>query len=196
MEAKSGTEPVVLLARAWRLAAERHAAQRRKGAAQEPYVNHLAEVAELVALATEGRDAALVAAAVLHDTVEDTPTTAAELTALFGADVASLVLEVTDDKSLPKQRRKQLQVESAPTKSARAKMIKLADKTSNLRAIASSPPTHWSLARRREYLAWARQVVAGLRGANGWLEASFAEAAAALEASLAAAAAGPRGPAA
>src|ERR1700684_4054477 len=101
---------VLLISRAWHFAAQRHATQRRKGKAQEPYVNHLAEVAELVATATEGQDANLVAEAVLHDTVEDTATSPAELTSVFNADIASLVTEVTDDKSLAKEMRKKLQV--------------------------------------------------------------------------------------
>ena len=174
----------MLLARAFRFAAERHAGQRRKGAAGEPYVNHLAEVAELVAEATGGRDPQLVAAALLHDTVEDTDTTHAELVERFGADVAGLVAEVTDDKSLPKAERKRLQVAHAPSRSARAKILKLADKTSNLRALAASPPADWPPDRRRAYVEWGREVVAGLRGACLELERLFDEAAAAADRSL------------
>ena len=179
------TNDIELLAKAWRVAAERHVHQRRKGESQEPYVNHLAEVADLVAHATSGRDAQLVAAAVLHDTIEDTDLSREELASQFGEDVAGLVLEVTDDKALPKQNRKRLQVEHAPHISARAKVLKLADKTSNIRALENSPPRDWPLARKREYLAWARSVVDGLRGANPWLEGQFSEAAARLEALLA-----------
>jgi GTP diphosphokinase / guanosine-3',5'-bis(diphosphate) 3'-diphosphatase len=168
---------ILLISRAWNFAAQRHTTQRRKGKAQEPYINHLAEVAELVATATNGRDANLVAAAVLHDTVEDTATLPAELTSVFNADVAGLVAEVTDDKSLDKAVRKKLQVEHATAKSERAKLIKLADKTSNLRALVKSPPGDWSLQRRREYLDWALDVAKGLRGVNPWLEAQFGEAA-------------------
>jgi guanosine-3',5'-bis(diphosphate) 3'-pyrophosphohydrolase len=175
---------ILLIARAWNFSADRHAKQRRKGDAQEPYVNHLAEVAELVATATEGRDANLVAAAVLHDTVEDTATLPGELASIFNADVAELVAEVTDDKRLDKAERKRLQVEHALAKTARAKVLKLADKTSNLRSLVKSPPTDWSLERRREYLAWAKEVVQGLRGTNAWLEARFDEAAEQLERSL------------
>ena len=168
---------ILLIARAWNFSAERHAKQKRKGDAQEPYVNHLAEVAELVATATEGRDANLVAAAVLHDTVEDTATLPGELASIFNADVADLVSEVTDDKRIDKAERKRLQVEHAAAKTARAKIRKLADKTSNLRSLAKSPPADWSLERKREYLAWAREVVQGLRGTNAWLETRFDEAA-------------------
>jgi (p)ppGpp synthase/HD superfamily hydrolase len=158
--------------------------QRRKGEAAEPVVNHLAEVADLVARATDGADADLIVAAVLHDTVEDTATTFEELAGRFGGRVASLVAEVTDDKTLPLSERKRLQVENAAHASHGAKVIKIADKTSNLRAMALSPPRNWSEARRAEYLNWGRQVVANCRGANRWLEAKFDDAAAALEASL------------
>jgi (p)ppGpp synthase/HD superfamily hydrolase len=125
---------------ATRFAAERHAFQKRKGLAGEPYVNHLIEVAELIAGATDAPDTNLVMAGLLHDTIEDTGVTANELVQRFGEDVAGLVIEVTDDKSLPKQRRKALQVETAPLKSQRAQTLKLADKISNLRAIMASPP--------------------------------------------------------
>ena len=91
----------------------------------------------------------------LHDTVEDTATLPAELAAVFNADVPSLVLEVTDDKSLDRDMRKKLQVEHAAAKSNRAKLIKLADKTSNLRSLVKSPPDDWDVRRRREYLDWA-----------------------------------------
>ena len=175
---------ILLIARAWNFAAERHAKQKRKGDAQEPYVNHLAEVAELVATATDGRDANLVAAAVLHDTVEDTATLSGELASIFNADIAELVSEVTDDKRLDKAERKRLQVEHAATKSPRAKILKLADKTSNLRSLVKSPPADWSLERKRDYLDWAKAVVKGLRGTNTWLEARFDEAAEQLERSL------------
>jgi GTP diphosphokinase / guanosine-3',5'-bis(diphosphate) 3'-diphosphatase len=168
---------IIRLARAWRVAAERHVDQRRKGEKADPYVNHLAEVAELVAEATRGDDPHLVAAAVLHDTIEDTGLTQAELTDQFGADVAGLVAEVTDDKALPKDERKKHQIDHAPQMSPRAKLLKLADKTSNLRSIANSPPADWALERKQRYLQWARDVVAGLRGANAWLEGQFDEAA-------------------
>jgi (p)ppGpp synthase/HD superfamily hydrolase len=167
---------IILITRAWNFAAARHSGQRRKGQAQEPYINHLSEVAELVAFATAGSDANLVAAAILHDTVEDTPTLSAELVKAFNEDVASLVAEVTDDKNHLKRVRKRHQVVSAPGKSSRAKLLKLADKTSNLRSLAKSPPTDWSVRRRREYLKWALAVAAGLRGENLWLEAQFDEA--------------------
>jgi GTP diphosphokinase / guanosine-3',5'-bis(diphosphate) 3'-diphosphatase len=156
-----------------RFAAEKHAQQKRKGAMGEPYFNHLLEVAELIAASSDDVDVELMMAAFLHDTVEDTGVTLQELEERFGKDVASLVSEVTDDKSLPKETRKTLQVQNAHKKSKRAQAIKLADKISNLRAILASPPVGWSLERRREYFEWARQVVSGLTDANPFLKAEF-----------------------
>lgn len=161
------------LTRAFDFAARKHAGQRRKGSGQEPYINHLAEVAALVAEATGGLDPVVVLAAILHDTVEDTGTQPEEIERLFGAEVLSVVLEVTDDKSLPEARRKALQVESAAGKSARARLLKIADKTSNLRSLAHSPPRDWSGDRRRRYVAWAREVVDRCRGVSPALEAVF-----------------------
>jgi (p)ppGpp synthase/HD superfamily hydrolase len=170
------------LVRAYHFAATRHVNQRRKGETAEPYINHLTEVADLVAEATVGADLDLIIAAVLHDTVEDTATTTGELEHLFGARVAGLVAEMTDDKSLPKAERKRQQVEHARHASPEAKTIKLADKTANLRALANSPPSSWTQARRTEYLRWAREVIAGCRGVNPGLEDEFDLAANALEA--------------
>jgi HD domain len=176
-----GTGMVLRLTLAYAFAAEQHRDQRRKGDAAEPYINHVIEVAQLAAEATGGRDIDLVIAAVLHDVVEDTPASFADLESRFGSDVAGLVRECTDDASLPKAERKRLQVVSAPGKSARAKIIKLADKTSNLRALVESPPSAWPVDRRLGYVAWARDVAGGLEGVNPWLEAQFAAAADAAE---------------
>lgn len=171
-EAKFNTD-ILQLARALDFAARMHEGQRRKGEAAEPYINHLAEVSRLLAEATDGTDAKLVVAGLLHDTLEDTDTTREELEEEFGSDVAALVVEVTDDKSLPKAERKNLQVEIAPTKSKRAQMIKIADKISNLSAILQSPPTDWSKERKLEYFEWAGRVVEGCRGCNIFLETLF-----------------------
>ncbi len=154
-------------------AAEKHALQKRKGAAGEPYVNHLLEVAELVSSALTEPDPNLVMAALLHDTVEDTGVTREQLIECFSLDVATLVMECTDDKSLPKAERKRLQIEHAPKISARAQVIKLADKISNLRSILYSPPADWDLERRRQYFEWARQVVAALSHPNPTLLTEF-----------------------
>jgi (p)ppGpp synthase/HD superfamily hydrolase len=170
---------ILTLTDAYHFAAAKHVGHRRKGEAEEPYVNHLTEVADLVARATAGADVDAIVAAVLHDTVEDTDTTLAELADQFGPRVAALVAEVTDDKTLPKADRKRLQIEHAANASHGAKIIKLADKTSNLRALSHSPPRGWPPARCAEYLAWSAEVVSRCRGASPWLEAQFDEAAAA-----------------
>ncbi len=164
---------IVGVTRALDFAARKHAHQRRKGIRAEPYVNHLTEVALLLAEASEGRDPGLVMAGLLHDTIEDTETTAEEIAAQFGAEVAAVVLEVTDDKNLPKAERKAAQVAHAPHISRPAQLVKLADKTCNLRDVAASPPVGWSLERRREYFDWAKRVVDGMRGAHPGLEAVF-----------------------
>ena len=164
------------LTRAYHFAAVRHLGQRRKGKAGEPYINHLTEVADLVAAATGGGDIDVVIAAVLHDVLEDTPTTPAELAAAFGVRVAGIVAEVTDDAALPKSERKRLQIEHAPHISPEAKTIKLADKTANLRSIAKSPPADWNAERIADYITWAIAVVDGCRGTNAELEEMFEEA--------------------
>ena len=166
-------------------AARWHVHQRRKGAAQEPYINHLLEVATLVAEATGGNDPNLVIAALLHDAIEDCEVPRELIAKTFGTEVADLVAEVTDDKSLPKERRKEMQVETAHKKSPRAKVLKLADKTSNLRALATSPAPDWSVRRKINYISWARKVVAGLRGTNDIREKQFDAAAQAAELSVA-----------
>jgi len=154
-------------------AARKHSAQKRKGADEQPYVNHVLEVANLLANVGKIEDYDVLIAAVLHDTIEDTATTAEEIAKLFGANVCKYVLEVTDDKSLPKARRKQLQIEHAPHLSNGAKYIKLGDKISNIRDVTENPPDGWSSERRLEYINWGEKVIDGLRGVNPPLENYF-----------------------
>jgi guanosine-3',5'-bis(diphosphate) 3'-pyrophosphohydrolase len=167
---------ICLVSEAADLAARRHAGQQRKGRGDEPYINHLAEVANLLAFATDGSDAELVAAAWLHDTIEDTQTTREELAGKFGERVAALVAEVTDDMNLPKAQRRQKQVEDAPHKSPGAKLIKIADKISNIRARTQQTPSKDERDDLIDYVNWAEKVVAGCRGANAGLDAEFDEA--------------------
>jgi (p)ppGpp synthase/HD superfamily hydrolase len=174
----------LLVLKAADAAARWHVHHRRKGPAEEPYINHLLEVAMLVAEATGASDTNLVIAALLHDAIEDAEVPRELISRTFGEDVASIVAEVTDDKSLPKAERKRKQIEAAAGNSVRAKMLKLADKTSNLWAIAGSPPADWSVKRRIEYVQWARKVAAGLRGVSPKLEEQFDEAARAAERSF------------
>ena len=161
--------------RAAHFAADKHRDQRRKNRESSPYINHPIEVAETLARVGEVSDLAALQAALLHDTIEDTETTAAELEQAFGPEVRDLVLEVTDDKSLRKPERKRAQIDHAPDLSDRAKMIKLADKICNVGDMLHAPPADWSLQRKLEYLSWSEAVVAGCRGANAALEARFDE---------------------
>ncbi len=170
---------IALVSRAADFAARAHVDQKRKGAKGEPYLNHLAEVALL--LADAGADAALVAAGWLHDTMEDCGVTAETLRDAFGPDVASLVADVTDDKALERSERKRAQIAQAAAKCDRAKCLKIADKTSNLRALKVTPPEGWSPTRIDEYIAWASNVVAQCRGINPHLERDFDAAAADLQ---------------
>jgi guanosine-3',5'-bis(diphosphate) 3'-pyrophosphohydrolase len=163
---------IALILHATAFAADKHRNQRRKDAEASPYINHPVALANLLAQAGIG-DATVLAAALLHDTIEDTDATPEELIATFGAEIAAVVLELTDDKSLPKAERKRLQIEHAADLSSAAKLVKLADKICNLRDMSDSPPKDWSLERKREYFDWARRVVAGLRGTHARLEQLF-----------------------
>jgi GTP diphosphokinase / guanosine-3',5'-bis(diphosphate) 3'-diphosphatase len=162
-----------LIIMALAFAAERHKDQRRKGADASPYVNHPIALANV--LANEGGivNNDVLCAAILHDTIEDTETTEQELREIFGDKITSIVLEITDNKNLPKEVRKQLQIDHAPHVSIEAKLVKLADKICNLRDIINSPPQDWSLQRKQEYFKWADDVVAGMRGTNSKLEKIF-----------------------
>jgi len=163
------------LTKAISFAAKKHTDQKRKGADNHPYINHPLEVLNLLTNVGGVEDFDVLIAAVLHDTIEDTETTREEITGLFGAAVCGMVLELTDDKSLPKAERKRLQIEHAPHISLGARQIKLCDKISNIGDILENPPDGWSEKRRREYVEWGENVVAGLRGANARLEKCFDE---------------------
>ncbi len=165
--------PLRLVSEAAELAARRHNGMARKGRVNEPYINHLAEVANLLSAATEGADAELVAAGWLHDSIEDTATTREELAQKFSERVASLVVECTDDMSLPKAERRRLQVVNAPHKSPGAKLIKIADKISNIGARILPGPSAEQRDDLFDYTNWAEQVVAGCRGGNAFLDRTF-----------------------
>jgi guanosine-3',5'-bis(diphosphate) 3'-pyrophosphohydrolase len=159
-----------LLLKALRFSADKHRNQRRKDNAQSPYINHPIEVVQLLWDVGGVRDIDILLAAILHDTIEDTETRSEDIREVFGEAVMALVMEVTDDKSLPKEERKRLQIETAPHKSYGAKLIKLADKSCNVRNLVTTPPKDWSIKRRQEYLLWTEKVVSGLRGTNPALE--------------------------
>lgn len=169
-----------LLLRALEYAAARHRTQVRKGLDRTPYINHPIQVASILANDAGETDPILLCAAVLHDVVEDTVNSVKErdelineISRIFGEEILSLILEVTDDKTLDKKERKRLQVENASHKSDNAKKLKIADKIMNLRDITFNPPADWHLFRISEYFDWAEEVVAGLRGVNRNLEEIF-----------------------
>jgi len=168
-------DDLTLLLKAIKFSAEKHRDQRRKGVDASPYINHPIEVAEAIATIAGVSDPTILVAALLHDTVEDTLTKPEEIEAAFGREVRLLVEEVTDDKSLHKLERKRLQVEHAPHASSAAQLIKIADKMSNVRDIKNNPPADWPIERRLEYLDFSDRVVAGCRGVNAPLEASYDE---------------------
>lgn len=170
MKAVAGLTEII---KAFAFAAEKHQDQRRKNAEASPYINHPIDLANV--LANEGgvTDVNTIVAAILHDTLEDTETSEEELKTQFGAKVTSIVMEVTDDKSLEKHVRKQLQIDHAPHLSQEAKLVKIADKISNLRDLLDSPPSDWSNERKKAYFEWAAKVVDGLRGTHAGLESIF-----------------------
>lgn len=161
------------LLRAIAFAAKKHTRQRRKNTDQSPYIEHPVQVALYLCEVGGVRDPDVILAAVLHDTIEDTGTTRDEISEVFGDQVAGIVMEVTDDKSLPKLVRKQLQVEHAPKLSDAAKLVKLSDKISNISDVVVDPPQGWDIQRRSEYLLWAKSVVDGMRGINEIMEQEF-----------------------
>jgi guanosine-3',5'-bis(diphosphate) 3'-pyrophosphohydrolase len=170
------SEALPLIFRALDFAARKHRDQRRKDASATPYINHPIQLAEVLANEAGVRDPTVLAAAILHDTIEDTETSAGELRAEFGDDIASIVEEVSDDKTLKKEVRKRLQIEHASTRSPGARLVKLADKICNLRDMHSYPPADWSEQRRREYFDWAAAVIDEIRGTHPVLEKLFDEA--------------------
>lgn len=138
-----------------------------------PYINHPIALASVLREEGAVLDATVIAAALLHDTMEDTETTFEELRGHFGDEIAQIVAEVTDTKWLAKTSRKQLQIAKAANASEGARLVKLADKISNLRDIIASPPADWSIERKREYFDWAKAVVDQIRGTNSNLERRF-----------------------
>jgi len=165
-----------LLLKALSFASHKHKDQRRKDVDASPYINHPISLADILCNEGQIADIEVICAALLHDTVEDTNTTPEELELEFGLRIRDIVMEVTDDKTLPKAERKRLQIEHAAHASDAAKLVKLADKISNLRDMANNPPSDWDLRRRREYFDWAFEVINNARGVNDKLEVAFDEA--------------------
>lgn len=171
----SGGRPndVPLVLSALRFAARKHRDQRRKGEDASPYINHPIEVAHVLSAVGGVDDPEVLAAAVLHDTVEDTETTLAEIESLFGPGVRRIVEEVSDDPELSREERRTRQVACAPSLSAGARLVKLGDKICNALDVTHAPPAGWSPRRRLDYLDWTARVVDGCRGVNPRLEAHF-----------------------
>ena len=162
-----------LVLKAIEFAAHKHRDQRRKDPDKTPYINHPIALAQVLREEGKVRDAVVITAALLHDTIEDTETSYEELRGQFGATIADCVVEVTDVKFLGKTARKRLQVAKAGRASKAAKQVKLADKICNLRDILASPPADWSHTRQQEYFDWAKEVVDEVRGVNARLERKF-----------------------
>ena len=161
------------LVKAAHFAAVKHKTQRRKDSERTPYINHPLALANVLAIECGIDDIEVLCGALLHDTIEDTDTSREELLEAFGEQIAKIVFELTDDKSLPWQARKEAQISNASLISEKAQLVRLADKICNLRDVSSSPPEGWSIERRQEYFDWAIRVVDGLRGVNPDLETIF-----------------------
>ena len=161
---------IVLQAAAF--AAEKHRILKRKDVEASPYINHPIQVAYILVQA-DIEDPIVLAAALLHDTIEDTNTTHDEIEIVFGHEIANIVAECSDDKQLSKLERKQAQIDHAAGISHKAKLVKLADKIANVSDINGAPPAGWSLERKREYYDWSKQVVDRIRGTHAVLEARF-----------------------
>lgn len=155
-------------------AATCHAGQFRKDGVT-PYINHPIEVMHLLTFTGNINDEEILIAAVLHDVIEDTDTSAEEIAERFGQNVANIVLELTDDISLSKEERKQQQLLTCKGLSPAAKLIRISDKICNVYDILYAPPGDWDLQRRKEYLAWANSVVSKINGTNEGLEKHFEE---------------------
>lgn len=172
---KERSNDISRLLKAFKFAAQKHQHQRRKNETAVPYINHLIAVAETLWEVGEVHDIDTIVAGILHDTIEDTDTSPDELAYTFGSRVCSIVEEVTDDKDLPKQVRKRLQIDHAGHATLEARQVKLADKICNVHDLIESPPASWSWERQREYVKWAGKVINGLRGSNKQLERYFDE---------------------
>lgn len=153
-------------------ASEKHMTQRRKGCDMVPYINHLIKVADVLYSTGKETDEELLSAAILHDVLEDTCATEAELRLRFGDRVTRIVIEVTDDMSLTYEDRKRHQIRNALLISADAKKIKIADKISNIEDMLTLPIT-WSERRKKQYVQWSQQVIENCRGVNTELEKAF-----------------------
>jgi guanosine-3',5'-bis(diphosphate) 3'-pyrophosphohydrolase len=162
-----------LILKALEFSARKHKNQRRKDVEASPYINHPISLANILFNEAHVTDVNVICAALLHDTIEDTETEPEELEDELGLEITDIVMDVTDDTSLHRHERKKAQIDHAPHISREAKLVKLADKISNLRDVSSNPPPSWSLDRRQEYFEWAKKVIDQLRGTDAQLESIF-----------------------
>jgi guanosine-3',5'-bis(diphosphate) 3'-pyrophosphohydrolase len=162
-----------LILKALEFSARKHKNQRRKDVEASPYINHPISLANILCNEAHVTDVKVICGALLHDTIEDTETEPEELEDEFGVEIKDIVMDVTDDTTLLRHQRKQAQIDHAPHISQEAKLVKLADKISNLRDVSSNPPPSWSLDRRQEYFEWAKKVIDQLRGTDAQLESIF-----------------------
>jgi len=163
-----------ILLRAANFAAHKHRLQKRKDKDQTPYINHPLEVSNFLSQAGVV-DIDTLVAGLLHDTIEDTDTKIDEIVEFFGENVANIVMECTDNKSLPKVQRKKLQIEHAEHISIPAKLVKMADKYSNLKDLKTNPPQSWTAAEINGYANWSYAVFLKLRGHNKQLDQKLTE---------------------
>lgn len=161
--------------RALHFAAFKHTNQRRKNEDRTPFINHPIELVHILSARCGINDEKVLIAALLHDTIEDTDTLQEEIESSFGLEIAGIVLEVTDEKSLSKEERKALQVEKADKLSRAARLVRIADKISNVSDLAVSPPASWSRRRKLDYISWTEAVVEKLKGTNSCLERIYYE---------------------
>ena len=161
-----------MILKATEFAANKHRGQFRKGNRNTPYVNHpikVAYVLEKVGVTDE----IILAAALLHDVIEDTDATHSDLKNVFNEKVADIVLEVSDDKEKSKEERKSAQIASAPSLSFEAKLIRIADKICNIQDVCGKESPDWDYERKYEYLEWAKEVVDTITGTHELLENMF-----------------------
>ena len=171
MKSTDKINPLELLLHASVFAAEKHKFQRRKGFLKIPYINHPLKVCKIL-IDVHEEDKNILCAAILHDTLEDTETTETEIKELFGEKVLKIVMEVSDDMSLPSKIRKELQIKKAPSLSREAKLIKIADKASNIADLIAYP-IKWDKKRKIQYVEWSTKVFEKCRGQNAVLDALF-----------------------
>ena len=161
-----------LILKATEFSALKHQNQKRKDG-KTPYVIHPISVAVILSEVGGIDDEEILSAALLHDTIEDTDTTADEIDKEFGSKIMSIVKELTDSKELSYSERKQFQIDHAPNLSKEATLVKIADKISNVSDLIDEKPANWNDSRCKEYIDWAEAVINNCHKVNTPLEKHF-----------------------